>query len=237
MWWKYFEQNMKNYQIAYSKWKELNQIVLGKRALYFSVGVFLFGKRHLDSPEGQVEVKSPIIQSYFWHLWFKLRNFFPLKNSTFNQASNHHQMLYLSEMILFSWWYWLLYYQLTQHRFPSDCLAHYVPFYSALLVVFYSVMTFYWNFSAALWFCFNCINFAELIPGVHITPPMTTIFSQRLQYKYGNIYSCYWPQFTLHLKHKKNTKKRLKAFSTHFTLSKTIQFICFSLFCQNNSFV
>lgn len=81
MWWKYFEQNMKNYQIAYSKWKELNQIVLGKRALYFSVGVFLFGKRHLDSPEGQVEVKSPIIQSYFWHLWFKLRNFFPLKNT------------------------------------------------------------------------------------------------------------------------------------------------------------
>ena len=45
--------------------KELNHVVLGKGPFALVKGYLLFAKEHSDNPEGQVDVKSLLIRSYF----------------------------------------------------------------------------------------------------------------------------------------------------------------------------
>ena len=108
----------------------------------------------------------------------------------FYLVSNHQQMLFLSKIGLCqlvvltgllpaytALWFFRLSCQLC-----SFLLNHVGCFFS-------SIMTLSWNFPATWWFWFKSINIVELIPGVHITPYMSVIFNQGLQYKYWDIFS------------------------------------------------
>ena len=66
IWWKLIKT-------VYLKWKELNQVIIGK-------GHFCFTKGLLDAPEGQVEVEFLVIGNCFWHL-SKEKSFFFQKDT------------------------------------------------------------------------------------------------------------------------------------------------------------
>ena len=56
----------------YEKWRNcLFTTVLGKGYFTSIKGHLCLTKGDLDKPEGQVEVKSSLIRSCFWHFWFK----------------------------------------------------------------------------------------------------------------------------------------------------------------------
>ena len=86
------KKEMKNSEIIYLKWKNWMKLSW-KRALYFS-GQLCLTKGHLGNQEGLQESEyPPLIESCFWHLWFKLRK--TSKRAFLKEASNS---LYLSKI-------------------------------------------------------------------------------------------------------------------------------------------
>ena len=51
-------------------------------------GHLCLSKGHLDNPEGQMQIESPLIRKYFLYILFKLKKEIFFKKGTFNKASN-----------------------------------------------------------------------------------------------------------------------------------------------------
>ena len=70
-----------------------------KRALcIYKRGPFCLTKGHLDNLKGQVEVKSLLIRSCFWHFQFKLRTKILFSKWLFPNKAPHTRMFYLPEI-------------------------------------------------------------------------------------------------------------------------------------------
>ena len=79
--------------------KKLDQVLLQKR-LFVSIKRHLrLTNKHLDHPEGQVEVEFPLMGSYFLisFIYIKKNSFF-FKKGTFNEASDP-PTLYLFKIV------------------------------------------------------------------------------------------------------------------------------------------
>ena len=143
------------------------QVVHGKRLFASIKGHLCLTKRYLDNPEWQVEFEFCLIRNVFWHFWFKIRKSFFSKTVLLNQQQQHFSSIVVLHTVL-----------PTLFLFTQCCW-----------LFFNSILTFNWNFSAALWFWLKWTNFAELIYGVYITPRISKIFSQGPKYMYWNRYS------------------------------------------------
>ena len=100
MWEKY--KNISNESYAklmnwLSKMKELDQFFIQKGLFVSIKGRLCLTKGHLDNPEGQVEVESPLIEVIFnkFHLYYKM--IFFQKKGTFCEAFDP-RTLYLSKI-------------------------------------------------------------------------------------------------------------------------------------------
>ena len=67
--------------------KEFDQIFLPKRLFAAITGHLCLTKGHLDIPEGQVGVESPLFRTYFSRVSFILRNSFYSKRAVLMKDS------------------------------------------------------------------------------------------------------------------------------------------------------